>query len=261
MYWVVCFLVAAGFARAATEIRLPAKWADTQSYGSLVCHADSSLDDIEPLLQELDQLSAEIQETLETVSQPGTIDLYVFRTRQAYQDYLEHYFPGVPYRRALFITAHGQRMVFVQRGPELETDLRHECTHAILQPATIAMPLWLDEGLACYFEVPPADRGTDPRGAKVRQLVNKGEVKSLAELERCVDLAQMGGDEYRFAWAWVHFLLHDSFTARAELLQFVAAVHNGTATPPLSQRLARAVPRIQELFSAHFAAWADRRSQ
>ena len=256
--WMVGLLVAVGFGRAAAEDRSPAGWADTRTYGSLVCHADFPLADIEPLLQELEQLPTEIQETLETVPQPGNIDVYVFQTRQAYQDYLSRYFPSVPYRRALCITAHGQRMVFVQRGQELETDLRHECTHAILQPAVGALPLWLDEGLACYFEVPPADRGADPRGEKMRQLVHQGAVRGLAELERCVELAQMGRDEYRTAWAWVHFLLHDSMTARAELLQFLAAARSGAATPPLSQRLARVVPRVREEFSAHFAAWSGR---
>jgi hypothetical protein len=46
-------------------------------------------------------------------------------------------------------------MVFAYRGEDFETDLRHECTHALLNAALPVVPLWLDEGLAEYFEVLP----------------------------------------------------------------------------------------------------------
>ena len=44
------------------------------------------------------------------------------------------------------------------RNPEFGNDLRHECTHALLHAVLPAVPLWLDEGLAKYFEVQRASR-------------------------------------------------------------------------------------------------------
>ena len=52
-------------------------------------------------------------------------------------------------------------------GDRLEEDLRHEATHALLHVAVGDLPLWLDEGLAEYFEVHrrpsrPATPSTSP---------------------------------------------------------------------------------------------------
>ena len=43
-------------------------------------------------------------------------------------------------------------------GDHLRTDLRHELTHALLHGVLKDVPLWLDEGLAGFFELPPDAR-------------------------------------------------------------------------------------------------------
>ena len=73
--------------------------------------------------------------------------------KATYQAYMKQYFPKVPYRRALFIKARGPGMVFACQGTDFEIDVRHESTHALLHAWLPSVPLWLDEGLAEYFEV------------------------------------------------------------------------------------------------------------
>ena len=45
-----------------------------------------------------------------------------------------------------------ERVVYTYSSPRLEEDLRHEATHALLRGSFGDLPLWLDEGLAEYFE-------------------------------------------------------------------------------------------------------------
>ena len=49
----------------------------------------------------------------------------------------------------------------------VRTDLRHELTHALLHGVLQDVPLWLDEGLAVYFELPPANEGVNPHHLEV----------------------------------------------------------------------------------------------
>ena len=57
-------------------------------------------------------------------------------------------------RRAFFLAQGSRQVVYTYFNPQLEVDLRHEATHALLHLAIAELPLWLDEGLAEYFEVP-----------------------------------------------------------------------------------------------------------
>ena len=90
-----------------------------------------------------------------------TVHFFLFQAKGTYQSYMKQYFPRVPYRRALFIKARGPGMVFAYQGNDFEIDVRHECTHALLHTWLPHVPLWLDEGMAEYFEV--------PRDKRVRQ--------------------------------------------------------------------------------------------
>ena len=65
----------------------------------------------------------------------------------------------MPYRPALFILEGGSPGVYTYRKPDLDIDVRHECTHALLHSALPVVPLWLDEGIAKYFEVPAEPAG------------------------------------------------------------------------------------------------------
>ena len=77
------------------------------------------------------------------------------------------------------------------------------------------MPLWLDEGLAGCYELPPDQRSFEnPHLAAVAANCRRGVVPSLEALEKKGEVAEMGRIEYRDAWAWVHFMLYGPASAR-----------------------------------------------
>ncbi len=101
--------------------------------------------------------------------------------------------------------------MFAYRSAQFEIDLRHECTHALLHASLTTIPLWLDEGLAGYFELPTDQRITSsPYLSSVRWNAWLGIVPGIENLEKCSEIAKMGKAEYRDSWAWVYFMLNGS---------------------------------------------------
>jgi len=131
--------------------------------------------------------------------------------------------------------------------------VRHECTHALLHAWLPSVPLWLDEGLAEYFEAPREQRAAEnPHHATLKNMIRGGQMPQLVELEEITELADMGRDEYRDAWAWVHFALHGPPSARAELLRYLADLEAGGDPGRLSDRLRRKIPELDRRLAEHF---------
>ena len=229
------------------------RWPDERQAGPFSCHADFDLASQESLLAELANLQQDLAKMLGATQPRETVHLFLFQTRATYQAYLQQHFPSVPDRRALFIKARGLGMVFAWRGDDFEVDVRHECTHALLHTWLKGVPLWLDEGLAEYFEVPHDQRaGRHPHLAAVRALVRSGELPRLEALEELDEISEMGRDEYRDAWAWVHFALHGPPAARDEFERHLADLAAGTDPGPLSTRFRRRVPDLNRRVAEHF---------
>jgi len=231
-------------------------WTDWRAAGPFVCRADFPLDGAEAMLSDLARLQEDLVRYLgvEPASEP--IELYLFHDQWSYRRFLSRYFPDVPYRRALYVKSGGAGMVLAYRSSQLSVDLRHECTHALLHASLPLVPLWLDEGLAEYFEVCPAERAFDnPHLSPVRWSVRLGVFSGLDNLESKSNLGQMGGSEYRNAWAWIHFMLHGSAEAHDELVRFLADIQAQTPPGLLSRRLKRRLPDLERRFAAHFRSW------
>ncbi|MGE0760457.1 MAG: hypothetical protein AB7F89_08305 [Pirellulaceae bacterium] len=232
-------------------------WPDERAAGAFRCHADFSLAGHTFLLDELARLQRDLVRTLGVTEAREPIHLILFERRSTYEQYLRLHFPDVPARRALYIKERGPGIVFAYRSDEFEVDVRHEGTHALLHADLPMVPLWLDEGLAEYFEAPSDERAFEnPHLAKVRWSARLGlPPPRLDRLEQLQGLSQMGAAEYRHAWAWVHFMLHRSPASRDILVRFLADIR--ALTPPglLSQRLRSAVPDMEDQFNEHFRHW------
>ena len=241
---------------ARPRLGLAQQWVDARACGPFVCRAEFPLAGWEAFLTELAQLQGELVRELRIQPPREPIELYLFRDKRNYSRFLKRYYPQVPFRRALFIKNQGPGQVFTYWSPEIATDLRHECTHALLHAALPVVPLWLDEGLAEYFEVPLHKRAFDnPYLGTLRWNVRLGMITSLESLEKKGDLAEMRQAEYRFAWAWVHFMLHGPREAHDELVGFLANIQAHAPPGVLSQRLERRLPGVQRRFAAHFKQW------
>jgi hypothetical protein len=115
------------------------------------------------------------------------------------------------------------------------------------------VPLWLDEGLAEYYEVSPAERiHSNPHRKGLTWSLRLGQVSSIDELEAKRQLREMGRGEYRSAWVWAHFLLHGPPQARIELIRYLSDIRAGTPPGQFSLRLASQLPDAERQLIKHF---------
>lgn len=231
-------------------------WVDRGEYGPFECLAAFSLAPLAPVFEDLGRLQLELQRTLAAPPVFQKVGVFLLADEASHRRFLQDLYPGVPYRRALYVQRGGHGAVYAYRHDDLPVDLRHECTHALLHGALPEVPLWLDEGLAEYFEMPEAQRAhSHPHLAELRWRMQLGLWRRLESLEALEDLSQMGTLEYRYSWAWVHFMLHGPVAAHRALVEHVAAVGRGETPGPLSQRLRTAWPNLEARLARHFMEW------
>lgn len=232
------------------------QWIDRVDRPPFYCRADFSLVPHAALLDELDELHHALSAMLGLPAAQEAIQLYLFRDQASYEQYMNARYPRLPARRALFVKDRGPGMVFAFRSPVFDVDLRHETTHALLHAVLPQVPLWLDEGLAEYFEVAPHKRASGHLHlVEMRDVVRSGYVPRLEALEVLDDVEQMGRREYRDAWAWVHFVIHGPAESRHELTAYVADLRSGRPAGHLSRRLPQRLRDVRGHFIRHFATW------
>ncbi len=233
-----------------------ADWVDVRREGPVVCYAEFSWQQHPWVFQELGSLHAELVRVLGVPSVKRPIEVYCYRNKQTYWAGVQRQWPDVPYRRALYVQAKGASQVFAFDQDELAIDLRHEVTHALLNEAVGTLPLWLDEGLAEYFEMEASQRANGhPSLALVQKWLALGTHRfSFVRLEGKQQLDEMQGDDYREAWAWVHFMLHGPPEAQRELVAYLRDVgQQRSDIQPLGRRLAQRFPDLQQRFVRHFS--------
>ncbi len=198
----------------------------------------------DPIVRELLALRSQVYGTLHLPASSRLIEIYIFDNRPAYDRFIQANYPDLPRRRAFFIAQGGREVVYAFRDERLEEDLRHEACHALLHAAVGAVPLWLDEGLAEYFETPGDADGLHPRhAAELRTAIQQGWRPALTRLESLNQLRHMTSRDYREAWGWVYFMLHASPQGREVLLSYLQDLRTGTSREPLSARLFQRSPR------------------
>jgi hypothetical protein len=248
--WWAC-LAAPG---SVLAVQPTARWPYELTCGMFRIHADFEITESSDFLAELDSLVGDVASLLAAPAPTATTHMILFSQADEYRSYIGHYFPKVPQRRALFIQQRGTGMLFAHRHAEMATDLRHESVHALLNEGQSVLPLWLDEGLAEYFEVPADKRWDGHSHLRTIQARLPDEVPELARLEQLDQVGEMSDAHYRDAWAWVHFLLHRRQSTRQMIVQQLDCLRSGRPVRPLSLRLAIEVPRYRQEFVEHFQA-------
>jgi hypothetical protein len=234
------------------------KWTDARQVGPFNIQANFPLAKYEKLFNELPDLQREITRTLGVAPATSPIYVYIFSNEDQYRIYTRRHFPQVPYRSALFVIENGKPGVYTYDKADLDIDLRHECTHALLHASLPVVPLWLDEGIAKYFEVAADQRAFDHPyfdDLKWKWSLRLGMVRSVESLEQRDNLADMDAADYRYAWAWVHFMMHGPEAAHQVLVHNLACYQQSTPPGKLSAELADAIPNPTEKMIQHFKHW------
>ena len=174
---------------------------------------------------------------LATSNEP--IHVYLFEDGDRYRAFIHKQFPHFPDRRAFFVETDTQLAVYAQWGEHVAVDLRHEVTHGYLHSMLPNLPLWLDEGLAEYFEMPRGQHGYHRVNIDDLMQASAGGHwhPDIRRLEAIKSVAEMGRTEYAEAWAWVHLLL-ETAPARQELLHnYLIRLRRDAVAEPLSVHL------------------------
>jgi hypothetical protein len=231
------------------------QWTTQRQIGRFHIHSDIDLPKDEPLLGELGNIEGEVSRLLAIPTADQPIHVVLFGNAKEYGRYIKEYYPTVPERRALFIQGRGPGMLFAHWHADVRTDIRHEVVHGLLNGKSSPLPLWLDEGLAEYFEVPePSRMSGNPHLARVIEGLDRDYVPSLSELEQLASIEQLGTHQYRDSWAWVHFLLHRKPQTRQLLVQKLTMHRNKQDSPPLSRMVAVEQSDWRLEFIEHFRA-------
>ncbi|MBI1347328.1 DUF1570 domain-containing protein [bacterium] len=249
---LLCALPGCGAFRHNTTTGLPQRHKFTAD--QLVVQSDIRLPKNHPLIQDLEHLREEMAHTLQLPLQKQPVTVYLFADEVRYAQYLQTAFPNLPPRRAYFVGTTDELAVYTFWGEKIQEDLRHEYTHGVLHASLKDVPLWLDEGLAEYFEIVSSKHGFNAEYAQqLTEALNNGWRPDVKRLEQLGDVGQMQKADYLEAWAWAHFMLHDSETTQAVLVDFLNELRFDAHPGPLSDRLAKALPHYDERFVAYAA--------
>jgi hypothetical protein len=225
-----------------------------------VFYSDFELDRRLPLFGELARLRDQVYKELELPAANTVVHVYLFKDQVSYERFMKVRYPKLPNRRAFFVAQpRGVRgvedlLVYTYWGSRIQEDLRHELTHALLHSVMRDVPLWLDEGLAEYYEVPPGWKGVNYQHLdRLRRNGGAAFGPDLERLERLDQVAQMAPAEYREAWAWVHFMLHSSPATRKVLVGYLKDLRTSATPGNLRPRLADVVASLDRTLEKHLA--------
>lgn len=238
-------------ATGGKSVRLPSR--HTLESKQLIVLSDFTLPENHPLVDDLAEMRNQVSETLHLDLNGDAVKVYLFRDEMEYHKYLQEAHPGLPSRRAYFISSKEELAVYTYWGEKIQEDLRHEYTHGLLHSALVEVPLWLDEGLAEYFEVIGPKAGTiNPEYAeRLSKAIQNGWEPDLSRLESLERVDQMQRADYREAWAWVHFMLHHTPDTRQVLLSYVEELKANRKPEHLSLRLKKDLPRYKDRFLSY----------
>jgi hypothetical protein len=227
-----------------TPMKLPLAMRLPDTYqlpvGQLLFHSDFELPADHRLVRELTLERDDLSRTLGLAATNETIHVYLFHDAERYQEFLKRDYPNVPSRRAFFLETDTQLTVYAHWSDRVAEDLRHEVAHGYLHAAVPRLPLWLDEGLAEYFEVPRGQRGLNrPHVDLLSDMATHDNWRpNLPRLEKLCESAQMDQRDYAESWAWVYFFLNSPPERREILTNYLADLRTRGAANALSVRLA-----------------------
>ncbi len=211
-----------------------------------------------PIFHELANLREQVYKELQLPPAGTLIKVQLFENRDRYERFMQAKYPELPKRRAFFVaqphTLGGGEdlLVYTYWGDRVQQDLRHELTHALLHSVLKDVPLWLDEGLAEYYEVPPNWGGVNPE--HLRHLLADPAAPfhpDLARLEDFGEVQQMTPAEYREAWAWTHLMLRDKGEVRSVLVGYLRELRTNSKPGPIRPRLQSVYPDLNTALARH----------
>ena len=213
---------------------------NTITLDQLVVHSDTPLPQHHRLLQELAGQRMLLATKLGVPTSDEPINVYLFPTADRFKTFMQSHYPELPDRRAFFVETDTRLAVYAHWSDRVAEDLRHEVAHGYLHGVVPRLPLWVDEGLAEYFEVPRGHRGLHAAHVQeLKEALTQGWRPGLARLEKIESAAAMNHLDYAEAWAWMHFLLETTPERQRFLQAYLGLLRQTESAEPLSHQLRR----------------------
>jgi hypothetical protein len=220
-----------------------------------------------PIFHELAELREHVYRDLQLPSSNTIVKVHLFEDRERYERFMRQKYPDLPQRRAFFVAqprgpigGGEDLLVYTYWGDRIHQDLRHELTHALLHSVLKDVPLWLDEGLAEYYELPPGWKGVNYQ--HLAHFKTNGQFRpNLERLEQLTKVEQMTPAEYREAWAWVHLMLHGSAESKKLLVAYLKELRTQAQPRTLRPRLAALCPALDVTLQRHLTRLDSNRPQ
>jgi hypothetical protein len=218
----------------------------------LVIHADFPVAARHRLFEELTARRADLGRRLGLPVSDESIHVYLFNDSERFAGFMRLYHPEFPQRRAYFVETDTRLAVYAQWGDSVAEDLRHEVTHGYLHSVLPNVPLWLDEGLAEYFELPRGSGGLhQPHRDMLLRRIQAGWRPDPQRLERLDSTADMRLEDYAESWGWVHFLLNTRPEYKDIFSGYLADLRHEGSTEPLLPRLERVLDNPSREMAQH----------
>lgn len=238
---------------------LPGKY--SQRVSQFIFVSDFELKSDQAIFKELTELRERIIHELGLPNPTLLIQVYLFEDRERYRRYMKGRYADLPERRAFFVAqpkssgTGDDLIVYTFLGDHLRQDLRHELTHALLHSVLKDVPLWLDEGLAEYYELMPEARGVNP--VHLATYKREGIRPNLARLEQINQVHEMNQAEYREAWAWVHLLMHSTPAAKQALVGYLKQLRFNATPGSLHARLESSIDNLDRALLDHLGTLSN----
>jgi hypothetical protein len=189
---------------------------------------------------ELESLAQQLWSELMIPDKRTPVRVYLFSTQNAFSVYVRKHIPSLTQadtnRTAMFLLRNDTPYIFAVATPELILNLRHEFVHVLLNTSHENLPIWLDEGLAEYYEL------KDGEQQEFRKLLARQNRlfwrPGIGRLERLKTMSQMGLVEYAEGWSWVHLLMEGSKASRRVIPEYLSNLRKGALSPSISDRVA-----------------------
>jgi hypothetical protein len=251
---VACVTFVAGCAALTSVPSLPERSSIVRD--QLDIRSDFVLPQKHRLVEELVALRSDMGLKLDLPTSDEPIRVYLFDNAHAYTAFMGKNHPTFPDRRAFFVESDTQLVVYAYWGDRVAEDLRHEMAHGYLHSVTPNVPLWMDEGIAEFYELPRGQRGRS--AAHIALLWKRYQERhwspNLRRLESLNDVARMEQTDYAEAWLWMHFLLETSRDRTAIVQSYLAELRRTGTAAPMSHVLS-GVETVPEESLAEHLAW------
>ena len=249
----LCTLIATVFLSGSVSRHASAAWIDCGTSAPFHIQSDYVLRNPNAVLQVVKQLKHDFEKTLKLSPSQRRVEVRLFQSKRDYKRHVSKRIPRGDRHPALFVKGSDVSWIYIYSQPDFTKNLRHECTHALLHNSLFALPLWLDEGLAQYLELPTHRAANEHAHLPgIRRAVARRWHPDLQKLEKKSTHDRFSESDYQESWAWVHFMLHGPQESRMTLRNYLARIESREFAGRMSEWMNTSTFDFDRQFVAHF---------